>query len=214
MGQRRFRNMKMNSHALKLFGVALATVTTFVSPVYGVDKPTVTAKVMSSTTAKVSWAIPRTVSVKNGTLILQRAASGQRFSNLAIYSGPKRKGSHMDQPPGADVYRYRVRLTKPVKTPWSSPFEMDMTGGGGTNPTPTPTATRTPTPTPTPTGSGNAAAGKSFFQASCSSCHGKKSGNTSYVQGSLNSRSDHQAVKYLVNSTTLANIVAYFNSNL
>lgn len=199
---------------------ALLSVLSFIatpSPSYAVDKPTVSAKVMSETTAKVSWAVPRTVSVKGGTLILQRAASGARFSNLAEYSSPKRKGSHMDQPPGADVYRYRVRMTKPVRTPWSKPFTMDMTGdeGNSPTPTPTPTATRTPTPTPTPSsGSGNAAAGKSFFQSACSSCHGKKSGNASFVQGSLNSRSDHQAVKGLVNSTTLANIVAYFNSNL
>lgn len=196
-----------------LFSVLSVIATS--SPSSAVDKPSVSAKVMSETTAKVSWSVPKTVSVKGGTLILQRAASGARFSNLAEYSSPKRKGSHMDQPPGADVYRYRVRMTKPVRTPWSKPFTMDMTGDEGNNPTPTPTpsATRTPTPTPS-SGSGNAAAGKSFFQGACSSCHGKKSGNASFIQGSLNSRIDHQAVKGLVNSTTLANIVAYFNSNL
>ena len=112
----------------------------------------------------------------------------------------------------------------PTKKPTASPTAKP-TGNPNPNPTatatpkptatatPKPTATATPkptaTPTPTPSG-GNAAAGRSFYSANCTSCHGVKSGKSaSQIQSSMSSVSSHSVVKSRVTSQVLADLAAY-----
>ena len=127
----------------------------------------------------------------------------------------------------------RKKCLKKQKTPGTTPTPTPTAtpgggGGGGGNPTPGPTATptvaptatprptATPTATPTPpSSSGNAAAGKSFYTATCTSCHGKKSGKSeSQVRSSIASEGDHAPFRALLTNQNYKDIAAYLNSNL